>query len=400
VGVASGLAAAGALVALSAAMLGAPGPASLAAVGGLVLGGLALLLLGRRWPEPAAVVAAVGVAPVFVVALHRGDAAGAVVLVASLILLGLRQGVLPLALPVALLGLGLVEATRAGAASHTLAAAWVAAAPLTLAGLGAAAACSLPASPRLLGWGLLGAGVLAGTTRVQPPDGSLSDVIRRAAVGLPADPGPTLQRRLAFLAARPMVHAVAEGLVVDHGPELPLQAGWRPQGADLEPEVRIAAAAWLEGQARGGEGRRLLSAGRSDPRVAWWWRLSRRTEGFEQVGAGSGTPPASALRFPGRVGLAETLLTNSTRAWVLHVDAPCALRLEARGEAFEGPARVSLMVDTPPASDWALPLTSGTHELGVLDAGPHRVRLRFDNDASGPGGDRNVHLVALECVAP
>jgi hypothetical protein len=400
VGVAGGLAAAGALIALVAATLGAPGPASLSAVAGLALGGLCLVMFGRRWPEPATGLAAIGLAPVIVAALHRGDAAGAVVLGAGILVLSLRRGVLPWALPAGLLALGLVEATRAGAASRTLAVAWMAAAPLALAGLGAATACSLPAAPRALGAALLGAALVAGATRMDAPDGSLADAIRRAEAGLAADPGPSLQMRLAFLAARPTAHDVAERLVAEHGPELPLQAGWRPQGAALAPDMRIAAAAWLEARGRGGEGRRLLSAGRSDARVAWWWRLSRRLEGLEDTEDRPSTPPPSAHRVPGRVELAETLLTNSSRTWTVHSDAPCALRLEASGEAWEGPARIVVGVDAQPPSTWALPAAPEPREFGTLSTGPHRVSLRFANDASGPGGDRNVHLLALDCVAP
>ena len=403
-GVGAGLATGGALVALGAAVLGplvlgSARPASPAAVAGLTVAALAMVVGGRRWPQLAAGFAGVGLAPIFVDALLRAGPVGGVVLAAAVVMVAVGRGALPRPLPAALVLVGLVEAVRAGAASQTLVPAAATAAPLVLAGLGAGAACSVPARPRLLGGALGLAALLLAAGRARPGDGSVADAVARAQAGLPASPPPGLADQLAYIAARPGDHDVALPLVTTHGAALPLEAGWRPQGARLSPDDRVATAAWLDARGRGGEGRRLLAAGRTDPGVAWWWWLARRGEGLSDPVALPADPPAQALALPGDAPLTESLLSNTTRAWLLHVDAPCRLRLEAEGEAFDGPPVLTLEVDAGPPQRWAVPGGPARLDLGRLAPGPHRLRLRFGNDASGPEGDRNVHLHGLACDA-
>ncbi|MEC8422711.1 MAG: hypothetical protein VX000_02975, partial [Myxococcota bacterium] len=196
----------------------------------------------------------------------------------------------------------------------------------------------------------------------------------------------------------PSAHGVATDVAETHGMALALEAGWRPDGAALPPEARIEAAAWLHGRGRGGEGRRLLHAGRGDARVAWWWTLAVRMEGLPSPEARHLQAPPEAFRLPGGFSVGETLLTDGLREWLVDVESECALALTAWGDTWNGPPRLSLSIDGSALPMWALPLQPAARSLGRLAPGPHRVTARFDNDAAGSDGDRNVHLLGFSCA--
>lgn len=399
-GVARGLSLGFVALVVGAAVVGGQGPASFAQVASLLVAGAVSVGFGERWPRVTTGFAAAALAPSLVAVLHGGGPAGWGVLAGAVGLLALRQGALPATVPWAVLAVGVVEAGRSLAAAETLGLAAVAGAPLVLAGLGAAGAAALPASPRFIGGALLLGSGLAAATRWNAGAAGAMAAARRSAVGLPPALGAGLPERLAFLALRPTAHTVAIEIAAEHGVQLPLSAGWSPLGAPLLPEQRIAAAAWLERHGRGGEGRRLLQAGSADPEVAWWWVLARRMERLDVDAAPAMRAPASAGVLPGRLPIGETLLTNGVRTWLLDTSQPCRLGLEARGESWQGAAEVVVTVDGRPSERFQLAEDDRLWALGELEPGPHRVRLQFDNDAAGPDGDRNVHLGALGCASP
>jgi len=322
-------------------------------------------------------------APVVVGGLHRGDGWGGVVLAACLLLLGLRQGVLPVALPGAVLALSLVEAARSFLIASAFPPALLSVAPLVLAGVGAAACASVPAPPRWAGLVLVVSGLLVG-----------------AATPSSDERGEDTQGWLMHLADEPRAHPAALRLAERYGVALPLSAGWSPHGALLTPAQRIEAARWLDTRGRGGEGRRLLGEDRGVPRVAWWWLLARRVEGLPEVEGLRTTPPPEALVLPGSHELSLSMLANGSKDVLVHVSAPCTLMVDAHGDAWHGAAELEVRVDRQAAARFRLGPTAAGLVLSRPGTGPHRVRFRFDNDLSGAGGDRNVYVTRLACAAP
>ena len=346
--------------------------------------GVALIACGRRWPRVGAGVSGALLAPSFVAVLHRGDVAGMVVLAACIVLVSLRQGALPSVVPASVVCIGCVEAIRAHVASRGFAPAGAAVAPLLLAGVGVAGAAALPAVPRFAGLIVGAAGVVLGL-------GVASQAAKEG--------GDELLERLDAVVTNPKDHAAAVALSSSHGVGLPLQVGWAPSGATLTPTQRVEAARWLEAHGRGGEGRRLLRMGRGDANIAWWWVLSRRMEGLPDVPGVRTRAPDEAFPMPGGLSLDVAMLTDGARSWLLDVRRPCSLSLRARGDAWRGPAEIAVSVDGLPPQRFLLGEEPESYALKELTVGPHRVRIRFDNDLAGTGGDRNVYLDALDCPA-
>ncbi|MBM4366020.1 MAG: hypothetical protein FJ102_07375 [Deltaproteobacteria bacterium] len=221
---------------------------------------------------------------------------------------------------------------------------------------------------------------------------------------------PTSTERLVRAERIDAVHLFYGGILAEHDPALlgalvkavpnrdeaalalgwerALSLGWRPQRAEGHA-VEVARA--LEGAGRGGEAYRLLSRHQRTGEVDGFMSLMERVGGATvdwhqgQVGA----------LVPGTIELDRELATNGEA--VLEFTASGALGagvLTLEGSSFEGPPRVTVHLDARPplelAVDGAVDLP-----LGPLEPGPHRLRVRFDDDRVGAGGDRNVRVRRL-----
>jgi hypothetical protein len=113
---------------------------------------------------------------------------------------------------------------------------------------------------------------------------------------------------------------------------------------------------------------------------------------------GAATPAGATTEL-----LAAPLAFTHDDAWLAEVTAPAALdvtmalTVDCEGTAFEGPPVLEVAWDGRPAERVECPARGWGSALD-LEAGPHRLRVAFVNDASGPGGDRNVTLTRVAVV--
>jgi len=245
-----------------------------------------------------------------------------------------------------------------------------------------------PAAALLLAAVGLGLGALQAHRATAVGHAALSDAV---GWGLrPATP-EALSDRLWLLREVPDAHEAAL--------EVPLEAalgmGWRPEGAPLEARERITAARWLEAHQRGGEAQRLLRRG-GDPLSRWWHTYLVRASGRSVAFAGEVVPDA-ASRWPEEAGSATALVFNQTRTIPLHLSAPVrGVEVVASADWFEGPP--TLIVELDEQVHTIVPGRSPRRHRIVqdLEAGPHRLRLRYEDDRFKDGeGDRNVFVHAL-----
>ncbi len=294
--------------------------------------------------------------------------AGVAVVLALGALVGLKQVAASLALPAAL-GTALVPLS----AALSVAAAWLA----------APRAGGRPLALALGVIGLLVAGQLGWAWAAATP---LERVARAERVGAM----PLLYERLldghdpALLEA--LVRAVPnrDEAALALGWERALALGWRPQRADEGHAVAVARA--LESAGRGGEAYRLLSRHRREGEVDGFMSLMERVEGASVDWRGGAIGPL----VPGTIEMGAELAANGEV--VLEFTATGALAdsaLALEGSSFEGPPRVTLSLDARPPIERAVD-GAVTVPLGVLEPGPHRLTVRFDDDRVGAGGDRNV----------
>ena len=390
-------------VALAVAALPPVGLSARVAAGSGLLGLTVWAAAPRLGPVATSGLLAVGAAPLFASAVLRASAIDAALLVALVLLVAVGRRGAPRTLPWGLAALGAALSLRQAGLEGLLPGAAVPAAGLALLGLAAGGSVVAP-SLRGLGVALaVGAGVVGGQVLLEEsrPPASAAEAQSRAARHGFAEPTEALLARpgwaLAALSAAPSSHELALALAPSVGLERALAAGWRPAGAPLAPEPRVEVARWLDARGRGGEALRLLWAGRrSGPTVAWWGALFAREQGRALVW-GEGTPPPEARALPGAHALDEAFYRNGSAELLLQLDQPIsALRLQVEGEAFEGPPTLTVSACGRPLRQLDVP--AGPVWLAVaegLPAGPCRLRLRFDNDHSGPGGDRNLRVRAL-----
>ena len=357
-----------------AAAAGPPGPVPAA---GAALAGAALAAgIGGRAPALAAALLLLGAAP-----LLAGWPGGLLLGAAALGGVGLVAGggALPRAVGLGVAGAGATVWLRAAFAEPG--AGWSLAAPVRIGAvallLGGLCAGLRPG--RRAAGGLAVAGLVLGlraSLAGAAPPASPSEVDRLLASGLERRHLAALcaapRLGLLALAARPAWHELGRCLAAARGPFAPLDAGWRPEGAALPPDARIAVARALDLRGRGGEGLRLLRAGADDPRVAWWAALFAREQGEEPPEAGlSGEPPPEALVLPGPVSPRLVLAPGEKRDVLLHLAAPAALRLAREGA---GPEPWTARLDARPA----VPVGTGEEVVVAhrLAPGPHRLALR------------------------
>lgn len=387
------------------AALGLLGPAVPWSAAALALLTAALAVALRARAPLAAALLALGAAPAWTAAAvlgAAGEPTGLVLLAGAVSLLALGGGALPRALALGLVGLGALLALRQLAAGLALPAAASSAPGLALAGLalGGLVSGARPAPACLLGLALLGlgGGLRAGLAAARPPadeagleEAARLGVLRMHQEALAARP----ELGLRAIALDPEDHGLALRLLPRVGEDALLVAGWRPEGAPLAPERRLALAARLEARGEGGRAIRLLRPGRADPRVAWTLELYRR-----QVGEGSawaGPAPAEVLALPGATTLDWGFLANGERALDWHAERPLrALRLELIGTPLDGAPTLEVRLDDGAPRVVEAPARPSWVEVsGPLGAGPHRLRVRFDNDRADERGDRNAWVLGL-----
>ena len=76
------------------------------------------------------------------------------------------------------------------------------------------------------------------------------------------------------------------------------------------------------------------------------------------------------------------------------------ISLEASGQPLDGPAEIEVRLDHAPPLVLKLPQSPAQLTVAeALSAGPHRLRVRFLNDAQSALGDRNAQVTALMAAA-
>jgi hypothetical protein len=362
-------------------------------------------LLGARWPALGAMVLVLGATPLWCAAILGAGVSGAALLLGAAGLLAFGRGPLPPALRVVVLIALSVEALRAHLAGPSLPALGDLALPWWLVGLGLVGCLSGALPGRLPVAGLLLAGLITlGRSALLLEAGahdtrSVESLVQAELfeyVALPEAPGLALFA----LSRRPTDHALALALLPEVGLDRALSAGWDPLRAHLSPELRREIARWLDQKGRGGAAIRLLRRGRADPTVAWTAVLYARQQGRADLEAGPGErlqAPEGTASLPGHVALSILMDRNGEHGLDFDARAPLArLVLTLEGESWRGDPALSLRVDQGPIQTAIAP--AGRSELtleGTLRAGPHRIVVRFLNDARGEGGDRNLRLIGI-----
>jgi hypothetical protein len=189
----------------------------------------------------------------------------------------------------------------------------------------------------------------------------------------------------ALLAAIPDSDRVASGL----GWRRALDLGWRPTRPDQDA---LSVARELDVRGRGGEARRLLARYPRVGAVDFWRAAWERADGAPDRWRG-GMDGEPALGPGQRIALEWALVSNGVRQRVFRVEQRGRVCLAARLDAFEGDPSVRVQLDAR-SQRW---VPSGTLDLGVLELGPHTLRLTYDTDRrdEASGGDRNVWVAAL-----
>ncbi|MFT4979690.1 MAG: hypothetical protein ACI8S6_005602 [Myxococcota bacterium] len=317
----------------------------------------------------------------------------------SLILLALAAVAVPrTSLGIMVLVLAIVEGARAWILVDVLPTSAHLVSPLLLGGLALGGLAATPAGKVpaytllfvaiMLG---LGAGVSASGGRESRAEISAAarwGVLQRAPERVT---DPALQRWA--LREAPQWHGLAARMPV----EAALELGWQAEGAALEPERRVAAARWLEGRGRGGEALRVLRRGR-DAQSRWWHTYFSRAAGTTASSEELVWVPEEAVRLP----LSEQVFDHDqVRTFPLQLDeAAGGVEVVASAEWFLGPAVLMIELDAeqyeivPQRSPRVFVLRQR------LEAGPHRLRLRYDDDVFVDGvGDRNVYVHTIQVAA-
>jgi hypothetical protein len=168
--------------------------------------------------------------------------------------------------------------------------------------------------------------------------------------------------------------------------EAALNLGWRPVKAEGRA-LQVARA--LEERGRGGEAWRFL---KKQPRVGAvdsYMAILERTQGLVVRWKGS-------VEGLNRVdeGLPWVFETNGFKRVEFYAEEGERLRIAGVGSRFERAARLVLEVDS---ESWLVQADTGFEvKLGPLERGPHRLGVRFMDDASGEGGDRNMRVERVE----
>ena len=167
-----------------------------------------------------------------------------------------------------------------------------------------------------------------------------------------------------------------------------LALGWRPARA---AGVVVPVARALEAAGRGGEALRLLARHPREGDVDGLRALFERTQGlasgWQGAVLGELVPPGGSLHL-------ELVHDGAVTVEFTAAEALAGVTLSLEGDAWQGPPEVDVALDGGTSHHLAL-ITPIEHELGAVEAGPHRVTIAFVNDKAGPGGDRNVRVTGI-----
>ena len=340
---------------------------------------------------------------------------GAAVLLALAVL---RAGPLPLALPAALLGLGLFEGLKQWAIEPVVAGASPSGSLLWIyfgvaAGLSRGGRAGRWVGLALVIGGCCGLGRMV-AERVSLPGASaahVADVAER--FGLDARPLAARARFRSELGALtlalerlrrdPASDDLASPIALAFGAEVPLRVGWRPQGATLSVPLRQEVAWALERQGRRTEALRMLNQAPLTPELSYTYSLIARLDGEEErarLAWARAIAPEDIPVFGSGLELDWALLTEGERSIEFVLTEPlAAMRFELRATAFEGWPELRVVADE--RFEVTHGLTSA-EETWIwkrpLDVGPHRLRIDLVADAMGEGGDRNLWVDAVRPV--
>lgn len=177
------------------------------------------------------------------------------------------------------------------------------------------------------------------------------------------------------------------------GWEAALAEGWKPQRAE---GVVVEVARALERSSRGGEALRLL---RRHPRVGEVDALLTLFERTQSVPDGwrGGRLGRVLEGQQGALLDAPVLFTQndsvSIEFTVIAEAFDATFELECSGVAFDGPPTLTVSVDAQPG--WVIACPAVRRAQVWLAPGPHRLRVAYDNDRVGPGGDRNASVLSV-----
>ena len=389
------------ILTLLAALIGAPLP-WWTALGAVIAAAISWGLAARGRSSLSAATLAVGAAPLwFQAAIGPGWGPGFALLALLLGGVALARGPrLPPALALAALAIPLIEALRLLLVGDELLPARELVVSLLLGGIAVSGAlAAAPAGGGGAG-GLGLAGLLLASMALWVSGQPIEDpaAVRRA-IGYGVESAHVLEiaadpaLAATALRARPRWHAVGLRLL-DHGSAAEaLAAGWDPLGAHLWEADRVALALALDEAGNGGAAVRLLRQGQG-PTLGWWEGLLLRHQGRALVWDPSGEVPAGIPIAPGVVSEPLLMASNGVARRPFHASAPLtAMTLRVRGQAYQGPPEIRFSIDGTELL--TAPIQEGTATLDIavqLAEGPHELELRFENDLSGPLGDRNAWL--------
>ena len=331
----------------------------------------------------------------------------------------LRGGSLPLALPAALLLLGVVEGVKQAAIASAMPTTLVGASAIFLYfGAAAGLARGVRAS-RVVGIALVFGAVCVLSrfvvARIALPGATPAQVAQVSErFGVSAGP---LSKRARFrtevdaltlalerLRRAPTSDALAAPISAAFGVNVPLSVGWRPQGDQLSDPLRETTAWALEARGRRSEALRMLKKAPLTPALAYTYSLIARLDG-DETGAlrawQDAVAPEDGVVLGAGLTLGWEFLSAGEQEIEFVVIEPVdALVFELRGSAFEGLPEVWVQLDEQ---------FSGRHLLSEeeeswiwrrpLGVGPHRLRVGFTQDAVGEGGDRNLWVDAVRPAA-
>lgn len=213
------------------------------------------------------------------------------------------------------------------------------------------------------------------------------------------DPG-ALGVAARMVGRRPWEREPGLSLAQASGYDAAVAAGWLPSER-LENEQALQAALSLVAAGERGRALWLLRQHPREGELAFWLALLAWEDGNEALAhhafVRSAAPPGIP-RAPGVLVDGAQLLTDGAIEQVFTASDPVtALGVSARGEAWEGLPALTLVLAGRILATVEVPPEGGQWRLETaLPPGAYRLWLRYDNDAMGVGGDRNLRDIRVE----
>ena len=181
---------------------------------------------------------------------------------------------------------------------------------------------------------------------------------------------------------------------------LPLEnkiaAGWRPEEASLDTDVRIDVARLLDKNSRKGEAVRLLKkTAKNDPISAWEYMRLLRLDGQKIPNDMSIEPPADTLN-QGQHEIDEWWTHNKCRTWFVHSDSKrtaVTVAFEVESSPIQKAELLVQLDSNITHSHYPMGMHDITQQMDGI--GPHSLKVCFTNDSHTTMGDINVRLIEL-----